>query len=80
MKNDIVARKHAAQRRAPDATGAVCYVLALRWIRLDVAAVLSSLYPAVTVLLFRVVARETVSRVQWAGLAICILAIALIVA
>jgi drug/metabolite transporter (DMT)-like permease len=63
-----------------DATGAVCYVLALRWIRLDVAAVLSSLYPAVTVLLFRVVARETVSRVQWAGLAICILAIALIVA
>jgi hypothetical protein len=27
-----------------------------------------------------VVARETVSRVQWAGLAICILAIALIVA
>jgi len=63
-----------------DATGVVCYVLALRWIRLDVAAVLSSLYPAVTVLLFRVVAREAVSRVQWAGLAICVLAIALIVA
>jgi drug/metabolite transporter (DMT)-like permease len=64
---------------ALDATGAVCYVLALRWIRLDVAAVLSSLYPAITVLLFRVVARESVSRTQWVGLAICVVAIALIV-
>jgi drug/metabolite transporter (DMT)-like permease len=62
-----------------DATGAVCYVLALHWVRLDVAAVLSSLYPAVTVLLFRVVAREAVSRAQWVGLAICVAAIALIV-
>jgi len=62
-----------------DATGVVCYVLALRWIRLDIAAVLSSLYPAVTVLLFRYVAREAVSRTQWAGLAICVGAIALIV-
>ncbi len=62
-----------------DATGAVCYVLALRWIRLDIAAVLSSLYPAITVLLFRVVAREAVARMQWIGLAVCIAAIALIV-
>lgn len=61
-----------------DATGVVCYVLALRWIRLDIAAVLSSLYPAITVLLFRLVARESVSRAQWVGLAICVAAIALI--
>jgi len=62
-----------------DAAGVVCYVLALRWIRLDIAAVLSSLYPAITVLLFRYVAREAVSRTQWVGLAICVGAIALIV-
>jgi drug/metabolite transporter (DMT)-like permease len=61
-----------------DATGAVCYVLALRWIRLDIAAVLSSLYPAMTVVLFRLVAREPVSRTQWVGLAICVGAIAMI--
>ena len=63
---------------ALDATGAVCYLLATRWIRLDVAAVLSSLYPAITVLLFRVVLKESVSRAQWVGLAVCIVAIALI--
>ncbi len=61
-----------------DATGAVCYLLAVGWIRLDVAAVLSSFYPAVTVLLFRAILRERVSRAQWAGLLLCVVAIALI--
>jgi len=63
---------------ALDATGAVCYLLATQWIRLDVAAVLGSLYPAITVLLFRVGLKEHVSRTQWIGLAVCVLAIALI--
>ncbi len=63
-----------------DVTGAVFYLLAIRWIRLDIAAVLGSLYPAVTVVLFRVLAKEHVSRVQWVGLAICIAAIGLIAA
>ncbi|UCG84736.1 MAG: EamA family transporter [Gemmatimonadota bacterium] len=62
-----------------DATGVVCYALAVRWIRLDVAAVLGSLYPAITVLLFRAVLEERVAKTQWLGLAICVVAIALIV-
>jgi drug/metabolite transporter (DMT)-like permease len=61
-----------------DAVGAVCYLLAVQWIRLDVAAVLGSLYPAVTVLLFRLTLREQVSRMQWVGLVVCVAAIALI--
>ena len=61
-----------------DATGAVCYLLATGWIRIDVAAVLSSLYPAIAVLLFRLVLNEPVRVWQWVGLALCVLAIALI--
>jgi drug/metabolite transporter (DMT)-like permease len=61
-----------------DVTGAVLYLLAIRWVRLDIAAVLGSLYPAVAVVLFRVVTQETVSRLQWVGLAVCIAAIGLI--
>ena len=63
---------------ALDATGAVCYLLATQWIRLDVAAVLGSLYPGITVLLFRLTLKERVSRTQWVGLAVCVAAIALI--
>ena len=63
---------------AMDATGAVCYLLATGWIRLDVAAVLSSLYPAIAVLLFRLVLHEAVRLWQWVGLALCVVAIALI--
>lgn len=63
-----------------DATGAVCYLLATQWIRLDIAAVLGSLYPAITVLLFRLVLKEQVGRTQWVGLIVCVIAIALIAA
>jgi drug/metabolite transporter (DMT)-like permease len=63
-----------------DATGVVCYAVAVRWIRLDIAAVLGSLYPAVTVLLFRAVLKEHVATTQWVGLAVCVVAIALVVA
>ncbi len=61
-----------------DAAGVVSFLLATRWIRLDIAAVLASLYPAVTVLLFRVVMQELVARRQWLGLAVCVVAIALV--
>lgn len=64
---------------ALDATGVVFYMLAIRWIRLDIAAVLGSLYPAIAVLLFRGVLKEHVSKIQWVGLAVCIIAISLIV-
>jgi drug/metabolite transporter (DMT)-like permease len=63
---------------AMDATGVVCYALAVRWIRMDVAAVLGSLYPAVAVLLFRAVLEEKVATGQWIGLVVCVVAIALI--
>jgi drug/metabolite transporter (DMT)-like permease len=61
-----------------DALGAVGYLAAIRWIRLDVAAVLASLYPAVTVLWFWRLAQERVSPTQWVGLVVCVAAIALI--
>jgi drug/metabolite transporter (DMT)-like permease len=64
---------------ALDAAGAVFYFVAIRWIRIDIAAVLGSLYPAIAVLLFWHVSKERVARAQWIGIALCVMAIALIV-
>jgi drug/metabolite transporter (DMT)-like permease len=61
-----------------DAVGTALYVLAKQFTRLDVAAVLVSLYPAVTVLLACIVVKEKVSRNQWIGAALCLAAIGLI--
>jgi drug/metabolite transporter (DMT)-like permease len=61
-----------------DALGTAFYVLARQFTRLDVAAVLVSLYPAVTVLLACFVVREKVSRGQWLGVGLCLAAIVLI--
>jgi uncharacterized membrane protein len=47
---------------------------------LSVSAVLTSLYPAVTVLLAAVVLEERIHRVQAAGLALCAAAIVLVAA
>jgi uncharacterized membrane protein len=63
-----------------DAGGNVLYLLAGQHVRLDVAAVLSSLYPVATVLLARTVTGEPVSRWQWAGAAVCFAAVVLITA
>jgi len=63
-----------------DGAGAVLYFVAIRWVRIDVAAVLSSLFPAIAVLLFWYIMKERVSRAQWIGISICIVAIGLIVA
>ncbi len=60
-----------------DAGGNVFFVLAQQHTRLDVAAVLSSLYPVATVALASVVWKERVSASQWAGIAACLVAVAL---
>jgi drug/metabolite transporter (DMT)-like permease len=61
-----------------DTGGNIFYLLATQFTRLDVAAVLSSLYPAGTVILATIILKEKVSATQWTGASLCLLAIGLI--
>ena len=61
-----------------DAGGNVFFLLARQHVRIDVAAVLSSFYPAATVALSRLVLHERVSPSQWVGALACLAAIGLI--
>ena len=61
-----------------DIGAAVMFFLAARYGRLDVASVLASLYPAVTVLLAAILLREQIKVVQRWGLALTLAATLLI--
>ena len=61
-----------------DVGGNVFYVLAGREGRLDVVVILSSLYPAFTVLLAWLILREHLTRSQWLGVATVLAAIPLV--
>ena len=61
-----------------DTSGNLLYVAATRAGRLDVAAVLASLYPASTILLAGWVLHERLTRRQGVGMAVAVVAVALI--
>jgi len=62
-----------------DTGGNVFYLLATQFTRLDIAALLSSFYPAGTVILASIILKEKVSSTQWAGMMLCLLALTLII-
>ncbi len=61
-----------------DTGGNVFYLLATRFTRLDIAALLSSFYPAMTVILASIILKEKIARPQWLGIVSCLIALALI--
>lgn len=62
-----------------DAGGNVTYMLARQLIRLDVAAVLVSMYPAITVLLARLIWGQRLGVRQWIGVGVCVASVGLLV-
>jgi len=63
---------------ALDAGGNFFYLFAVQHVRLDVAAVLSSMYPATTVILSAALLHEEIRSLQVVGVGLCLTGVALI--
>jgi drug/metabolite transporter (DMT)-like permease len=63
-----------------DAAGNVFYLVAAHLTRLDFAALVSSMAPAVTVVLAGVISRQRTAPRQWLGVGLCVVGVALIAA
>jgi drug/metabolite transporter (DMT)-like permease len=63
---------------ALDGAGIALFLIGARMGRLDVTAVLSSLYPALTVLLAKIYLKEEIRRLQAVGLAMAVIAVIMI--
>jgi drug/metabolite transporter (DMT)-like permease len=61
-----------------DAGGNIFFMLARQFTRLDTAVVISSLYPAATVILTGLLLKEKISVKGWVGVVLCLAAIVLI--
>jgi uncharacterized membrane protein len=61
-----------------DTLGNLFYMLAARFGRLDVAAVVSSMYPASTVALARILLKEKITRTQLVGILLALVALVFI--
>jgi len=61
-----------------DTSGNLLFILATRVGRLDIASILSSLYPAGTILLAGLILHEHPTRRQWAGIALAMAAVVLV--
>jgi drug/metabolite transporter (DMT)-like permease len=61
-----------------DVSGNVLFLLAKQFTRLDTAVILSSMNPAVIILLAKFILKETITLRQWLGIVACLAAILLI--
>jgi drug/metabolite transporter (DMT)-like permease len=61
-----------------DISGTALFMLARQFTRFEIAVILTSLYPVITVLLFRIFHKEHISYTQWLGVGLCFGAVILI--